>query len=302
LLPLRTIALALSACFCAPAASSDSLELGDLFEQIRWVAYSPTLYNPDAAPPTIPGDDSIRTDLQALRRAGFDGIITYGATIPSILTLAGQEGFSAALLGVWDPSSQQEISIAEAAAVNPLIKGIIVGNEGLTFGRYTPETLHRAMQQIRSGTGKPVSTTEVIEVFYTNQDLIDWSDFITVNAHAYYHGHRDPVRAVDWTFGAWQRLTQQIQNKPIVFKEVGLPTAGNIENTEQSQSEFYFGLLTTTGVKFAFFEGFDQLYKQGQVEESWGLFKADRSPKTAAGVLLDAESCTGPIRRSWCAQ
>jgi exo-beta-1,3-glucanase (GH17 family) len=297
-LPVKLTAIVLIMLCCAASVKAGDLDL--LLRQTRWVAYAPTSYNPDARPPAIPSDASVSADLQVLRRAGFDGLITYGSELPSIVYLAAQESFSAVLLGVWDPSSQSEIALAVVAARNPVVKGIIVGNEGLMFRRYGSETLRRAMEQVRRETGKPVSTTEVIETFYTNRDLVDWSDFITVNAHPYFHGHRDPVRAVDWTLGAWDRLTRQIPDKPIFFKEVGLPVAGAAENNGQNQSEFYFRLLTTTDVQFAFFEAFDQLYKSGPVEESWGIFRADRSPKPAAAVLLNRESCAGPLLRSWC--
>ncbi len=275
-------------------------DLARLLGETRWVGYSPTNFDPDAQPPVLPADDSVRADLQALHRAGFNGLITYGAQMPSIVRIAGEEGFSSILLGIWDPSSEQEIALATTSAGNAVVKGIIVGNEGLTFHRYSRQTLRDAMDLVRSQTGKPVSTTEVVETYYVDSELIDWSDFLSVNAHAYFHGHRDPVRAVDWTLGAWERLKRQIHDKPILFKEVGLPTAGTMENNEQNQSEFYFSLLTTTDVQFAFFEAFDQRYKPGMVEESWGIFRSDRSPKPAAGVLLDEGTCRGPLLRSWC--
>lgn len=301
-LPRPTMGLFLTALLSIVTASAEDAtsSLGFLISETRWVAFAPTGYDPIANPPRVPSDDSIRVDLRTLRNSGFDGLITYGAELTSLVRLASEEGFSAVLLGVWDPSNSEEITLAIKAARDSVVKGIIVGNEGLTFQRYSVETLRDAMEDLRREAGKPVSTTEVVEMFYTHPDLIEWSDFVTVNAHAYFHGHRDPVRAVDWTFGAWNRLKRQIPDKPILFKEVGLPTAGGAEDNEENQREFYFSLLTTTEVQFAFFEAFDQLFKPGQLEKSWGVFRADRSPKPAAGVLLDSESCTGPLMRSWC--
>lgn len=190
----------------------------------------------------------------------------------------------------------------KAAAWNSSVVGIIVGNEGLMFRRYDKETLGRAMEEIRRDTRKPVSTTEVVEYFYTREDLVEWSDFLTINAHPYFHGHRDPTRAVDWTLGAWERLRRHVPNKPILFKEVGLPTKGDSENNEEVQREYYRQLLTTTDVPFAFFEAFDALFKEGPIEKSWGLFRADRTPKPAATLLLERDSCIGPLLRKWCKQ
>src|SRR5260370_41441931 len=114
--------------------------------------------------------------MRVLRTAGFDGLITYGATLPKVVDVAQQEGFRAVLLGVWDPASQEELRLAKASASNAIVVGMIVGNEGLMFARYSADTLHIAMEQVRKETGKPVSTTEVVEYFYTRRDLVDWSD------------------------------------------------------------------------------------------------------------------------------
>src|SRR4051812_20704496 len=133
MLPARVHVLVVIAFCCVASARADDVPadsaIAKVIRQSRWVAFSPTRFNPEARPPTIPSDDSIRADLQVLRRAGFDAIITYGAEVQAVVTLAEQEGFSAVLLGVWDPSSQQEFALAAAAAESSLVKGIIVGNE-----------------------------------------------------------------------------------------------------------------------------------------------------------------------------
>ncbi|MCX6621789.1 MAG: hypothetical protein NTY38_12085 [Acidobacteria bacterium] len=287
--------------FCLTGGHAFAIEPAVLANQLRgtrWIAFAPTNYNP---PATIPSADSIREDMRTLRSAGFDGLITYGAQLTTVVAIAQEEGFRSVLLGVWDPASREELGLAKEAAVSSIVAGIIVGNEGLMFRRYDIETLRSAMEEIRRDTGKPVSTTEVVEYFYTRQDLVEWSDFLTVNAHPYFHGHRDPTRAVDWTLGAWERLRRHIpKDKPILFKEVGLPTSGDSESNEEFQREYYRQILTTTDFPFAFFEAFDALFKVGPLEQSWGLFRSDRTPKRAASLLIEEESCSGPLRREWC--
>jgi len=295
-------AVALALVFGLTAVNASATEPSDLESQLygtRWIAFAPTNYNP---PDKLPSASSIREDMRTLRSARFDGLITYGAQLTAVVAIAQEEGFRAVLIGVWDPGSPEELRLAKESARNPIVAGIIVGNEGLMFGRYNAETLRRAMVEMRQATGKPVSTTEVVEYFYTRQDLVEWSDFLTVNAHPYFHGHRDPTRAVDWTLGAWDRLRRHVPMKPILLKEVGLPTKGDSENSEEVQREYYRQLLTTTDVSFTFFEAFDALFKDGPLEKSWGLFRADRSPKPAATLLLEGNSCVGPLLRMWCKQ
>jgi exo-beta-1,3-glucanase (GH17 family) len=247
-----------------------------------WVAYAPTHFEPNAKPPILPSEGSIRADLRVLRNAGFDGLVTYGAEFPAIPRIAESVGFGVMLLGVWAPQDAKEMRLAREAARSPIVFGIIVGNEGLTFNRYALPGLHEAMEEMRRETGKPVSTTEIIESYSTIPELAEWSDFLAVNAHAYFHEIRNPVAAVQWTANVYAKLSKRYPDKPLLFKEVGLPTAAP-GLSEKAQYDYYRALQMTP-VKFVFFEAFDALYKNGPVEQSWGIFHADRTPKPAAAL------------------
>ncbi len=276
--------LTVAGVFLIAAPPQDAGKLEHIVSEARWVAYAPTNYNPETSPQIIPADASILEDLRTLRKAGCSGLVTYGASLPAIVIQAENAQFRAMLLGIWDPADQNELKAAIESARRDIVVGIIVGNEGLMTKRYGLETLHKAMEAVRRATGKPVSTTEIIESFYTKPELAEWSDFVTINAHPYFHGHRDPGSALRWTVAAWERFKQLGLTKPTIFKEVGLPTNGSPELSEAAQAEYYRGLLSSR-VHFVFFEGFDVLFKHGDVEKSWGLFHADRSPKAAAQLL-----------------
>jgi exo-beta-1,3-glucanase (GH17 family) len=248
---------------------------------IRWITYAPTNFDPTTSPPVLPSDDSVRKDLAVLRRAGFDGLVTYGMDITSLPHLAKETGFRGLLLGVWNPNSSEELERAKQSANSPLVVGIIVGNEGLTFHRYDMESLRRAINDVKRATGLPVSTTEVVETYTTNRELVEISDFLMPNAHPFFHGTkmRDPRKAVEWTRKAYESLIEYTQGKPLLFKEVGLPTAGDEGLGEEAQA-LYYTLLMKTEVRFVYFEAFDCLFKkESAIEPHWGLFHADRSPK-----------------------
>jgi exo-beta-1,3-glucanase (GH17 family) len=263
---------------------------------IRWVAYAPTAFNPNTSPPILPSDESIQADLAVLKEVGFDGLVTYGATFTSLPHIAEAAGFRGLLLGIWDPNDITEIEQAVQAAQSVIVVGIIVGNEGLMFRRYDLSSLRRAMDAIKHATGKPVSTTEVIESYMTQGALIAWSDFLVPNAHPLHHGIKTPRQAVEWTAKAFQHLVERAGGKPVLFKEVGLPTAGDDGLNEVLQAQYY-ALLRETSVQFVYFEAFDGPWKPGSVIEShWGLFQADRIPKLVARVLarldrLDPSPC-----------
>lgn len=274
----------------APQFGAGNLDmLRDQFRKLRWVAYSPTNFNPNSVSPLMPSEASIAADLRTLRAYGFTGLITYGSQITSIPRLAAATGFKSMLLGVWDPRSRSELQQAKEAATQEIVAGLIVGNEGLSDSRYTLEELQRTLDDLRQETRKPVSTTEIYERYFSIPELISSSDFLTVNAHPFFHGQqmRDPQRAVEWTVAAYQDL-EKLSDKPLILKEVGLPSAGEPGLSAINQARYY-ELLQQSPVLFCWFEAFDGPWKDwGAVEKHWGIFRHNRSPKLAARVAARA--------------
>jgi exo-beta-1,3-glucanase (GH17 family) len=267
--------------------------LRDKLFQPRYIAYSPTNWNPEDRKAVFPSDESIRQDLQVLRAAGFDGLVTYGGAVSvAVPKIAEQTGFRGILLGVWDPNDSAEMEKVKLAARSSLVVGIIVGNEGLMFSRYNLESLKNAMNEMKRATGKPVSTTEVIESYMTTKALIEESDFLVPNAHPFFHGKemKQPSRAAEWTSAVYRELLQLARDKPLLFKEVGLPSTGDVGLSEENQATYY-SLLMKTEVKFVFFEAFDCPWKSSAaIESHWGLFRADRSPKHVVKVMTESKS------------
>lgn len=249
--------------------------------QLVWVCYTPTGVNPDRL--QQPSAESIRADLDILRRAGFTGLITYGSAGVQgreTVTEAAAAGFRGVIVGVWDFKLAEEIANARAAARHPLVLGVCVGNEGCGR-RYTLAELRAALDDMRTATGKPVTTTEEIDD-YLDDEILQLGDWVFPNAHPFFHGRQEPASALRWTRGAYDDLARS--GCFIWFKEVGLPTAGDPAGRlgEEHQAEYYTRLARTP-VFFAYFEGFDQPWKTWRpFEPHWGLFTADRQPKLLA--------------------
>jgi exo-beta-1,3-glucanase (GH17 family) len=261
--------------------------LEEKFSTLCWVAYTPTHYDPtQEEQPLSPGEmeNSIREDLLVLHDAGFRGLVTYSVLEPydQIPQLAREVGFEGVVAGVWNPTNPEELG--QAAALQSLVDGYVVGNEGLHFGRYEFANLVDAMDALRRQTCRPVATTEVLQAYYPGSALLYLGDWIFPNAHPYWAGQTEPLWAVHWTSAQFERL-RSLTNKPLAFKEVGLPTAGAPALSEARQAEF-FGLLQQAGVRFVYFEGYDAPWKNEMpVEPHWGVFNNDRSPKQAAGIV-----------------
>ena len=174
----------------------------------------------------------------------------------------------------------------------PIVLGYCIGNEGLN-ARYSLKALAASIEGLREATGKPVTTAEQIE-HYENVELLRLGDWVFPTVHPYFHRKLEPNEAVRWTVGAYTRLKQK-SDRFVLFKEVGLPTAGNSkENLSETNQDKYYLDLAKTPVHFVYFEAFDQPWKKHlPIEPYWGVFRADRSAKALGLRLLTSETRAG---------
>ncbi len=265
-------------------------------ESIRWVAYS----SPDPNPGTgyyRPEPEAIQADLVALKKAGFTGLITYassGIMGKQLLTIASGLGYQGIIMGIWSPNGIDELNNAANAASLPIVLGYSIGNEGLgdTRPRYSPLQLCSAIETLRERTGKPVTTSEDIEVYYRWPQLLNVGDWIFPISHPYWHFAKYAPDAIQWEEDQYAALRARTE-RFIFFKEVGLPTAGAAGLSEANQDAYYRG-LAQTDVRFAYFEGFDQPSKTGSsVEPHWGIFNSDLTPKLLAWNMMGYRTFTG---------
>jgi len=278
---------------CAFPAAAQSKKpafpgLEKVISRQHWISYAPTHYFPANSPPIIPSAVSVREDLVTLREAGFTGLITYGAQVESIPDVAEDLGFRAMILGIWDPFSTNEKEQALKAVRDHrrLILGLIGGNEGLLNGRYDVETLCGTMDEIRKSSGKPVSTTEPVDWILSESKIGSCSSFITANAHPYFANRKMPAAAVEWTVQAWGAVRNKYPRMAVLLKEVGLPSGGDEAMSQEAQRQYYVGLAKTP-ILFSYFEAYDATprFKEGSTEQSWGLWTAERRPKSIVESL-----------------
>ncbi len=290
----------LAAAVCTILMTWTALDLGcrastndwqQKISQLVWVAYSPTSANPEDH--IEPNAESVQEDIAVLRKAGFTGLVTYssaGLVGREVSRIAEKAGIKGLVLGIWDLSNQQEIAAAVAVASNPIVLGYCAGNEGLSGqgqeGRYTLEQLTAVIQSLRTLTGKPVTTAEQYDD-YSDERLLKLGDWVFPTVHPYFHHVYEPRTAVKWTKTVYDDLKKR-SGRFVLFKEVGLPTAGDEEGQmSETAQEMYYTELAKTDVKFVYFEGFDQPWKTHlPVEPHWGIFRADRTPKLLGARLL----------------
>ncbi|MDD5432025.1 MAG: hypothetical protein PHO70_03450 [Candidatus Omnitrophica bacterium] len=251
-------------------------EFKDKINNLKWVAYTPTNFDPNRN--SFPSEESIIADLNVLYKYGFRGIVTYGSDgiLAQIPRLAKEAGFEGVIMGIWDIDEREEIMSAVLA--RDYVDGYCVGNEGLNF-RYDLETLNNSIAEIKELTEKPVTTTEHL-TDYSNDQVYNLGDWVFPNCHPFLSNVKEPKKAVAWIEKYFNRLNKHCQSdRVVIFKEVGFPTQGDHKASEAKQNEF-FKAMEDMNVTFVYFEAFDQFWKNDtSVEPHWGLFTSKRRPK-----------------------
>lgn len=284
---MRRSAFGLPVILCMLLCCGQAFALDENFiykiDSLKWITYAPTNFNP--LKKIYPSDSSITEDLKLLFDAGFNAVITYGSqeALAHIPRIARECGFRGVIMGIWNFKDQVELD--NAIAMAEYVDGYCVGNEGL-YLRYELAELKGAISYVKSQTNRPATTTEEIND-YAKGYIVELGDWVFPNVHPYFSNAKGPFEAARWVKNHYRIIKRSAPvNKPVIFKEVSLPTRGDGECNERKQKEF-FKLMEQGEVKFAYFEAFDQYWKcHLPVEPYWGLFDKNRRPKKFASEKL----------------
>lgn len=271
---------------------------------LRWVAYTPS----DLDPRVELNHEQLSTrsldsDLSKLSEA-FDGLVLYAyhpMVTPRLVWLAQQHGFRAIMLGIWQPRSIHELDGIIALYrryQSSLSLAIVVGNEGINFGRYEFQDLLFAKDYLRTSLGSAAAlTTSEPLVGYEDERLLHFGDFLAPNIHpAIDRVDLSPEDAADWARSQALRLADA-SAKPVIVKETGLPRGGRDQYNPEAQAGFWqhytdAGLRQSSGDGTALFnvafEAFDLPWKTEasgmSIEAWWGLLTAEREATPAFEV------------------
>lgn len=276
------------------ALKKSPVSLKNMLKQTHWIAYMPSTYTPETEAKLNPED--IRKDLALLRSANFNGLITYSSNgvMAEIPALAKEAGFEHMIMGVWDLHKETEIENAIKAA--SLVDGYCIGHEGLFRKEYTKEELFQIMNNVKEKTQKPVTTADNMSIVMNaqNKDLLEACDWIFLIAYFMFDENlkkKTPEKGVKWVQDVERNVDAQLHlKKPLMFKEVGFPSRGELWTDEKNQEKFLRGIVKSN-ISFALFEAFDQPWKtDSAISPNWGLFKRDRTPKKYAQYRMDRPS------------
>jgi exo-beta-1,3-glucanase (GH17 family)/cellulose synthase/poly-beta-1,6-N-acetylglucosamine synthase-like glycosyltransferase len=264
-------------------------------QQIDGFAFSPFRQGQDALVDDLPSVDEIREDVVLLADE-TRALRTYSSldTLAAIPELAAEQGLEVTL-GIWLDANtdinEAEIQAGiELANRYPNITSVMVGNEAVLRGEFTPEAMGEVLERVRSQVEQPVSTAEPWAVWFKFPELVEHVDFITVHMLPYWEGIDVDV-AVDYIVEKMDRLEMAYPDKEVLIGEVGWPSDGRTRNaavaSEANEALFLRRFLDRAqqeDYRYFLMEAFDQPWKaqsEGGVGAYWGVYDVQRQPKFA---------------------
>ncbi|MHA2243833.1 MAG: glycosyl hydrolase family 17 protein [Candidatus Hodarchaeales archaeon] len=249
---------------------------------------------------------NVEEDLEILKQLNVTDIRTYGMNYGQnvIPEIAHEKGINIAT-GIWlTPNTSiqnhylNEYEITTGLSVADISSALIVGNEVLLRPGMSVSTLIEYISKVQNKTSTPVTTAEPWNIWDQNPQLVNACDVLFVHVYSYWEGKPSPTygnMAAEYTVEKIEYLQNKYPYKEIYLAEAGWPSGPRIYDpdrySEPVQKEFYNDLLPMLAekeIKSYLFEAFDELWKESQepgVGPNWGIFREDRTPKSAAAVL-----------------
>lgn len=199
------------------------------------------------------------TDDQKL----FAGIYYMNAISDGISTLASAVKSNGGWDRVYTVSIGNELVNSGDASVSQVKSYVAEGKSALTAAGYT---------------GSVVSVDTFIAVI-NNPDLCEYSDYVAVNAHAYFDGGVTASEAGEWVLDQIERVSSACSGKTVFITETGWPTQGQTYGkavpSEANQKAALDAISESCGNDVTFFTAFNDLWKADGsygVEKYWGIY------------------------------
>lgn len=166
-----------------------------------------------------------------------------------------------------------------------VVETVSIGNELVNGGQATVSQVSGYVQQGRSklsslGYNGPVVAVDTFIATINNPGLCDISDYMAVNAHAYFDGGVTSSEAGSWANEQIQRVWSACGGKKkVTIVESGWPSKGDSNGkavaSTSDQSAAIDSLKETIGNDCYLFTAFNDLWKSPgylNVEQWWGLY------------------------------
>lgn len=231
----------------------------------------------------------VASDLAQL--TGFDIIRIYGVDCNQVdNVLKAKQPNQKVFAGIFDVSQISQGIASIAASIKNTgsswndIHTISVGNELVNNGQATPAQIVAYVAQAKaalSGTGYtgPVVSVDTFIAVINNPALCDASDYIAINAHAFFDGHIAAADAGPWVLQQIQRVATTCPGKQVFVTETGWPSQGDSNGvavpSKPNQEAAIASIKSTCGNDATLFTAFNDYWKVDgpfNAEKYWGIF------------------------------
>lgn len=268
------------------SSSTDSVDTGSA--GAKGVTYSP--YSDDGG---CKSASQIASEVSAL--SGYSIIRLYGVDCDQVAqVLKAKTSSQKIFAGIYDVSDISGGVETLASAVKSYgswddIYTVSIGNELVNAGSATPSQIGTYVSEGRSAlksagyTGSVVSVDTFIAVI-NNPDLCQYSDYMAVNAHAFFDGQIASADAGSWVLQQIQRVwTACGGEKNVLITETGWPHKGDTNGvavpSKANQQSAISSIKSTCGDSSIIFTAYDDLWKTDSgstfnAEKYWGILSS----------------------------
>ncbi|SCV02430.1 LAME_0H00364g1_1 [Lachancea meyersii CBS 8951] len=245
-------------------------------------------YSPYSSSGSCKSSSEIASDLAQL--SGYDIIRLYGVDCDQVSAVLQNKASSQKLfLGIYYTNAIQDgvntiKSAIEAHGSWDDVYAVSIGNELVNGGEATVAQVGSYVSEGRSaltsaGYSGPVVSVDTFIAVINNPGLCDHSDFMAVNAHAYFDYNTAAEDSGTWLVEQIQRVWGACQgNKEVLITESGWPsqgdTLGKAVPSKENQASAISSIKSSCGSAVILFTAFNDYWKADGAygcEKYWGI-------------------------------
>ncbi|KAK6465422.1 soluble cell wall protein [Scheffersomyces coipomensis] len=249
-------------------------------------------YTPYANDGTCKSSSQIASEIASL--SGFDIIRLYGVDCNQVgAVLASKAANQKVLAGIYymDAIAAGIQTLTEAVNANggwSEIYTVSIGNELVNGGQATPAQVAGYVATGRAaltaaGYSGPVVAIDTFIAVINNPSLCEYSDYIAVNAHAFFDGGYTADQAGAWVLAQIERVWTACGGAKSVFiTETGWPSQGESNGvavpSKPNQEAAVSSIKSSCGSDVVLFTAFNDLWKAPgafDAEQYWGIFSSN---------------------------
>lgn len=265
------------------AATSSSSDAG-FSASAKGICYTP--YTSSGA---CKSASEVASDLASLK--DYSTIRLYGTDCDQVANVMKAKGSNQKLfVGIYDVSDIQGSVDTIKAAIEAYgswsdVTTVSVGNELVNSGQATPDQIGGYVSSARSaltsaGYSGPVVAVDTFIAVINNPQLCQYSDYMAVNAHAYFDQNTAAQDAGPWVLQQIQRVATACGNsKTVEIVETGWPSQGQTLGvavpSAQNQKDAIESIENTCGNDVFLYTAFNDLWKADGaygVEKYFGIY------------------------------